>query len=81
MLLANFGSVSSDILKKLFTHCTNFYGVALCNVRSKGFNNLHTLWRKAVKRILRLPLEPRGQVHQGDVKKTSYNRNVGREYV
>ena len=24
---------------------------------------------------------PRGQVHQGDVKKTSYNRNVGREYV
>ena len=55
MLLANFGSVSSDILKKLFTHCTNFYGVALCNVRSKGFNNLHTLWRKAMKRILRLP--------------------------
>ena len=56
MLLANFGSISSDILKKLFTHyCTNFYGVALCNVRSKGFNNLHILWRKAVKRILRLP--------------------------
>ena len=22
-----------------------------------------------------------GQVHQGDVKKTSYNENVGREYV
>ena len=55
MLLANFGLVSSDILKKLFTHyCTNFDGVALCNVRSKCFNNLHILWRKAVKRILRL---------------------------
>ena len=27
------------------------------------------------------PIPAWGQVHQGDVKKTSYNRNVGREYV
>jgi hypothetical protein len=56
MLLANFGSVSADILSMLFTHyCTNFYGITLCNTRSKYFNDFHILWRKAVKRILRLP--------------------------
>jgi hypothetical protein len=56
MLFADFGTVSSNVLSKLFTHyCCNFYGLALCDIRSLGFNKLYILWRKAVRRVLKLP--------------------------
>ena len=56
MLLAYFGSVSLNILNVLFTsYCCNCYGIVLCNIRSNGFKKLHILWRKAIRRILRLP--------------------------
>ena len=56
IMMANLGSVSSCILGKLFiTFFCSFYGIALCDVRSKSFKHLHILWRKAIRRIYRLP--------------------------
>jgi hypothetical protein len=56
IMMANIGSVSSCILGKLFiSYCCNFYGITLCNVRSLAFTRLFVLWRKAVRRIFKLP--------------------------
>ena len=55
ILMAQFGTVSSSVLLKLFIQfCCNFYGITLCNVQSKVFDQFCTLWRKSVRRVLKI---------------------------
>ena len=56
IMMANFKTVSSNVLSKLFiSYCCNFYGLTLCNSRSGSLYKLFVLWRKAIRRIFRLP--------------------------
>lgn len=56
ILLGTFGSAPSSILSKLFKqYCTSFYGIVLCDMRSMAYNGFCVTWRKAVRRILKLP--------------------------
>ena len=54
--MANFGELSSFMLSSIFQqYCGNLYGIALCDVTAKMYSNLQVLWRKAIRRILRVP--------------------------
>ena len=56
LMLANFGTVSSFILSSIFNqYCSNLYGIALCDVRSKMYERVKVLWRKAIRRLLHVP--------------------------
>ena len=56
LLMANFGNVGSVTLSKLFVqYCYSFHGITLCNLQSKNVSQLCTVWRKAVRRIFKLP--------------------------
>ena len=56
ILLAEFGAVPSTILCRLFqSYCTSLYGIVLCKYSSCEFARLCVAWRKAVRRILRIP--------------------------
>ena len=56
ILLANFGHLCSSVLKRLFSqYCGSFYGILLCNFQSKDVNQIHIAWRKAIRRLHRLP--------------------------
>ena len=56
ILLAEFGAVPSTILCRLFqSYCTSLYGIVLCKYSSCEFVRLCVAWRKAVRRILRIP--------------------------
>ena len=56
ILMAKFGNVSFDILRKLFIqYCSSFYGVTLCRITSEFMKSLSTSWRKAVRRICKIP--------------------------
>ena len=55
MLLAQFGALPSCLLAKLFyQYCSSFYGVVLCNFYSSDIQQLYVVWRKCVRRILRV---------------------------
>ena len=55
ILMAQFGTVSSSVLLKLFNQfCCCFYGITLCNIQSKVFDQFCTLWRKSVRRVLKI---------------------------
>ena len=56
IMMATLGSISSNVLGKLFTnYCCSLYGVTLCNLRSAALLHLNVAWRKAVRRIYKLP--------------------------
>ena len=56
ILLASLGSLASNILSQLFTqYCTSYYDIVLCDLTSSMFKQFCTLWRKNVRRILRVP--------------------------
>ena len=56
LLMAEVGYLQSDLLYKLFIqYCCSMYGVNLCDVNSTSFNKLYTAWRKAMRRVHRLP--------------------------
>ena len=56
ILIACLGSVPANVLCKLFAqYCTCYYGIALCDLTSNMFQQLCVLWRKNVRRILRVP--------------------------
>ena len=56
IMMANFQTVSSNVLSKLFiSFCCNFRGLTLCNSRSGSLYKLFVSWRKAIRRIFRLP--------------------------
>jgi hypothetical protein len=56
ILLAEMGSVPSSILCKLFhSYCSSFYGMVLCRLKSSEVIKLCIAWRKACRRILRIP--------------------------
>ena len=53
IMMATLGSISSNVLGKLFTNnCCSLYGVTLCSIRSAA---LKYTWQKAVRRIYKLP--------------------------
>ena len=55
-LNANFGNFNGKLLCKLFTqHCTNLYGIILCDISSPDFKNIVVCWRKSLRRIFHLP--------------------------
>lgn len=55
-LLADMGSLPAIILSRLFQqYCCSFYGISLCRLQSYELNCMFTVWRKVVRRILRLP--------------------------
>ena len=57
-LLGNFGFLSSDVLSRLFTaYCTSFYGSQLWTLGSNSWNKVIVEWRKAVRRVLKLPYQ------------------------
>ena len=54
--MAKFGHVNSTVLCKIFQqYCCSLYGVLLCSLDGRYVNDLFTEWRKAVRRICRLP--------------------------
>ena len=54
ILMAKFGNVASSILCKLFTfYCCSLYGLVLCKLST--MENVFVQWRKAMRRICRLP--------------------------
>ena len=56
ILMADLGSVPSGILIKLFSqYCCSLYGIGLCDIRSNEVNKLNIQWRKALRRIIKLP--------------------------
>ena len=56
ILMANFGTISHNILCKLFIqYCCSFYGISLCNIRSHFMKAICISWRKAKRRICKLP--------------------------
>ena len=56
ILIACLGSVPANVLCKLFVqYCTYYYGIALCDLTSNMYQQLCVLWRKNVRRILRVP--------------------------
>ena len=56
ILMADLGSVPSGILIKLFSqYCCSLYGIGLCDIRSNEVNKLNIQWRKALRRIFKLP--------------------------
>ena len=56
MLLADMGHVPSTILGKLFiSYCNSLYGIVLSNVSNKMFDKMCIAWRKAVRKIYRIP--------------------------
>ena len=55
MLLADFGNIASKTLINLFrSYCTSLYGIILCNISCKQFSEFEILWRKCVRRIMKL---------------------------
>ena len=53
ILMAQLGSVSSNLLVQLFNqYCCCLYCIVLGDLSSKIFDKLATLWRKSVRRIL-----------------------------
>ena len=57
ILFSHFGSIPLAILSKLFMqYCSSYYGIVLCDMSSKQFEDFCITWRKAVKRVLRVPL-------------------------
>jgi hypothetical protein len=55
ILMADFSSISSNVLIKLFLHyCTSLYGINLCDVTSKLFHRIEVAWRKSIRRVLRI---------------------------
>ena len=46
MLMAQLGSISSNVLIKLFScYCCSFYGIALCNLESSMMSKICALLR------------------------------------
>ncbi|ELT98314.1 hypothetical protein CAPTEDRAFT_186474 [Capitella teleta] len=59
-LLGNFGFLSSDVRSRLFTaYCTSFYGAQLWTLGSSSWTRVIVAWRKAVRRVLKLPYQTR----------------------
>ena len=55
-LMSDLGSLPSDVLSRLFVqYCCNLYGITLCDMRSRGVERLNVLWRKAIRRIYKIP--------------------------
>ena len=55
-LLADFSHCNSDTLSTLFnSYCMNVYGCQLCKFNSKHINTFFTAWRKAIRRIWKIP--------------------------
>ena len=49
-MMANFKTVSSNVLSKLCkSYCCNVYGLTVCNIKSGSFYKLFVLWRKAIR--------------------------------
>ena len=55
LLLAELGDVPSTILCRLFQSCCTSFYIVLCKFSSCEFVRLCVAWRKAVRRILRIP--------------------------
>ena len=54
--MADFAFINFDVRVRLFKqYCMNFYGSSLYNVDCKIFRDLCTQFRKALRRILRIP--------------------------
>jgi hypothetical protein len=55
ILMADFGCISSNVLQMLFMqYCSSLYGIALCDITAKSFENVEIAWRKSIRRILRI---------------------------
>lgn len=55
-LLADYGFLNTAVLYKLFVqHCTSFYGIVLCNINSKAFGKFCVAWRRAIRRVNKIP--------------------------
>ena len=56
IFLADFKNVSSDIRNYLFQcYCISFYGTNIMSVFDGSLESVCTAWRKAVRRIWRIP--------------------------
>ena len=57
-LMGNFSFLSYDVRARLFdAHCMSFYGAVNWRLNSPGFQRVIIQWRKAVRRVLRLPYQ------------------------
>lgn len=55
-LMAEMGFVQSSILYRLFEmYCSSYYGIVLCKLKSAAFDRFCTSWRKAMRRVYKLP--------------------------
>jgi hypothetical protein len=54
--LANFSSVSSNVRNNLFQqYCMSLYGSNACMLSHSDANNVNVAWRKAIRRVWKLP--------------------------
>ena len=59
MFLSIFGFARVPVKYSLFkTYCMSLYSALLCDYSSKPIKSIFTAWRKAVRRLYRLPYKP-----------------------
>ena len=55
-LISNFSFCSFEVRRKLFMFfCTSFYGICLLDLQSREFENFFTAWRKAIRKVFKVP--------------------------
>ena len=55
LLIADLGSLSSNLLIKLFmSYRTSLYGVTLCDITAQSTTELEVMWRKCLRRVMRV---------------------------
>ena len=82
ILMADLGSVSSSVLITLFIqYCCSFHGVVLCDLRSESVKKLNVLWRKALKRIYKIPIRTHNKLLSIIYEKRSLNACLAKRII